>query len=90
MQETVLQKIPAALNDGTKIKVSRGHSVTRVLKMGVNGAAHSRHVFLGSPPGPIHSKILKIIISKQTPRANTLLLRTTHYLYNTQSLLILK
>ena len=59
MQETVLQKIPAAFNDGTKIKVSRGHSVTRVLKMGVNGAAHTRHVFLGSPTGPIHSKILK-------------------------------
>ena len=45
MQETVLQKIPVVLNDGTK-----GHSVTKVLKMGVNDAAHTCHVFLGSPP----------------------------------------
>ena len=57
MQETVLQKIPAALNDGTKIKVSKGgHSLTRVLKMGFNGTAHTRHVFLGSPPGLIIPK----------------------------------
>ena len=34
------------------LKRKRGHSVTGGLKMGVNVAAHTRHIFLGSaPPG---------------------------------------
>ena len=31
-----------------------GHSVTGGLKMGVNVAAHTRHIFLGSSPPPRH------------------------------------
>ena len=30
----------------------KGHSVTGGLKMGVNVAAHTRHIFLGSAPPP--------------------------------------
>ena len=33
-------------------KIKGGHSVRGGLKMGVNVAAHPRHVFLGSAPPP--------------------------------------
>ena len=32
------------------VKNKKGHSVTGGLKMGVNVAAHTRHIFLGSAP----------------------------------------
>ena len=36
------------------VKNKKGHSVTGGLKMGVNVAAHTRHIFLGSaPPGTL-------------------------------------
>ena len=35
--------------------IKRGHSVTGGLKMGVNVAAHTGHIFLGSAPPPGHA-----------------------------------
>ena len=41
-----------------------GHSVTGGLKMGINMAAHTRHVFLGSAPGDRFGPIVKAGLQK--------------------------
>ena len=40
-----------SLSESKMRKIKRGHSVTGGLKMRVNVAAHTRHIFLGGAPG---------------------------------------
>ena len=48
MWESILKM--GSLGESKMWEIKRGHSVTGGLKMGVNVAAHTSHIFLGSAP----------------------------------------